>query len=36
MSSTTVDRRTQPVGQSNGLGEPLLTVNDLVMHFPLT
>src|SRR3954466_5937979 len=36
MSSTTVDRRTQPVGTSNGLGEPLLTVNDLVMHFPLT
>src|SRR3954466_12510376 len=36
MSSTTVDRRTQPVGTSNGIGEPLLTVNNLVMHFPLT
>ncbi len=32
----TVDRRTQPVAESNGHGEALLTVKNLVMHFPLT
>ncbi len=39
-ANTTVDRRSQPVGApngaSNGRGEALLTVKDLVMHFPLT
>ena len=39
--NTVVDRRTQPVGTAdgagpNGHGEALLTVKDLVMHFPLT
>jgi oligopeptide transport system ATP-binding protein len=39
-SSTVADRRTQPLpatnGGSNGHGEALLNVKDLVMHFPLT
>jgi oligopeptide transport system ATP-binding protein len=37
-ANTVVDRRTQPIGNgsSNGHGEALLNVKDLVMHFPLT
>src|SRR5215468_2139972 len=38
MSATTIDPRTKAAGNASGdkLGEPLLTVNNLVMHFPLT
>ena len=38
VASGVVDRRHQPQPSSNGngAGKPLLEVNDLVMHFPLT
>src|SRR6188472_643401 len=36
MASTTVDRPSAAAADSDALGAPLLSVNNLVMHFPLT
>jgi oligopeptide transport system ATP-binding protein len=35
-ASGVADRRVQPQPSSNGAGDALLSVNNLVMHFPLT
>ena len=36
IASGVADRRIQPQPSSNGASDALLSVNDLVMHFPLT